>query len=165
MQAACLLWATGQLLACPLPWELPLVWLPWTGPCGGVLLQQAVWALGCSCVAWVSCLAWQLVLLSGAPTVDPWVKIKIRPKPIRFRVSEPKNPWSQTKTQNRNPKPEIRGYPPQTRPTAILTSEDPLTLFARAGGFGFGSRLGRVWFRLKKISQKLFASLTTNLEY
>ena len=23
----------------------------WSGPCGGVLLQQAVWALGCSCVA------------------------------------------------------------------------------------------------------------------
>ena len=78
--------------------------------------------------------AWQLVLLSGAPSVDPWVKIKIRPKPVRFRVSEPKNPCAQTKTQNRNPKPEIRRYPPQTRPTAILTHRRVQRHPARGGG-------------------------------
>ena len=53
--------------------------------------------------SWVSCLAWQLVLLSGAPTVDPWVKIRIRPKLVRFRVSELENPLVQIKTKNRNP--------------------------------------------------------------
>jgi len=34
--------------------------------------------------------------------VDPGVKIKIRSKPVRFRISKPKNLWAHIRIQNRN---------------------------------------------------------------
>ena len=36
------------------------------------------------------------------PMVDPGVKIKIRSKPVRFRISKPKNLWAHIRIQNRN---------------------------------------------------------------
>jgi hypothetical protein len=51
---------------------------------------------------------------------DPRGKIRIRPKPVTVRVSEPENRGCKTVLETETTGPENHGYPPRTRSAAIL---------------------------------------------
>jgi hypothetical protein len=59
-------------------------------------------------------------IVSGADG-DPWVKLEIRPKIANYQVSEPENHGRKPSIETETVKPEIHGYPIQTRTTAIFS--------------------------------------------